>query len=213
MNSPMINLGKSRGLIALDGDGVLVDYRPTYPLVWQRAFGESLTVVNPRAYHAANMYGVGFRDDEHKAAFFKHFTEDVWETLPALAGAIDACEQLLEAGYDLVCVTAMPPEFAAARQRNFDRMGIPVKKVIPTGRSGLGNVKAPALNALKPIALVDDLADNFIGLDAGIHCALIDSGADDAPARHTDPAAAHSVHQTLLEFVDWWLRNKHRVPG
>jgi hypothetical protein len=70
-------------------------------------------------------------------------------------------------------------------------------------------VKAPTLNALKPIAFVDDLAENFIGLDGEIHRALIDSGASDAPDHLIEVTTPHSVHETLAEFVGWWFRNKH----
>ena len=44
---------------------------------------------------------------QFRAAFDDHF----WATVPAIAGAVDACHRLRDAGFDLICVSALDLEF------------------------------------------------------------------------------------------------------
>ena len=45
------------------------------------------------------------------------FNEDFWSTIPAVPGALEACELLADLGYELVCVTALNERFSGARAR------------------------------------------------------------------------------------------------
>jgi hypothetical protein len=195
--------------LAVDCDGVLVDYPPAYEIVWERAFGQKLSVVDASAYHATNRYGVSFESREQMLHFFSFFTDDVWESLPALPGAVHACERLVEAGFELVTVTALDFKFEKARIANLHRHGFPIDHVITTGRSDLGFTKAAALNLLGPVAMVDDLAANFLGLDSGIHRALIHKKAKDSPAPQYETTKPDSEHLTLAEFANYWLSRAH----
>lgn len=194
--------------LAVDCDGVLVDYPPAYPIVWERAFGAKISVVDPTAYHAANRYGVSFESEKQMLHFFSNFTDDVWESLPALPGAVEACHLLVEAGYELLTVTALDPKFAGARLANLRRHGFPIDKVIATGRADLGNSKHHALNQLRPVAMVDDLATNFIGLHDSIHRALIHKRAADSPDPLYETTQPHSEHATLLDFARFWVEQR-----
>jgi phosphoglycolate phosphatase-like HAD superfamily hydrolase len=191
--------------IALDCDGVLLAYPPSYAVVWERAFGEKLTLVRPEAYHAQHRYGVEFPSLAHQEKFFAHFTEDIWESMAALPGAVAACHQLVAAGYRLICVSALPQQYESARTRNLARHGFPIDQVIATGRGDQGSSKTEVIHRLMPRAFVDDLATNFIGVDRAIHTAFIDTGAADAPDPQYHLTRPASRHPTLAQFAQWWL--------
>lgn len=206
-------------ILALDCDGVILYYPPAYEIVWERAFGEKLSVVQPHSYHAVTRYGVQFQGDDHMNHFFSHFTADVWEGLPALDGALAACKRLVDADYKLVCVTAMPAQFERNRVKNFENLNIPITDVIATGRSDLGCTKTEVLKKLMPVAFADDLASNFLDLPPGIHKALIHYGAPDAPDPELHITKPDTIHGSLSEFVDYWVsrdlvnerRTSHRM--
>jgi beta-phosphoglucomutase-like phosphatase (HAD superfamily) len=40
-------------IIALDCDGVLLDYHTTYAQIYEKAFGKQLTIVSPNSYHVS----------------------------------------------------------------------------------------------------------------------------------------------------------------
>ncbi len=83
------------------------------------------------------------------------FDEVFWGGIPAIEGAVEACQVLTAAGYELVCVTALPEKFRQARQENLRRHGFPIEKVYAVEHSE-GNPKVQVLNALAPVAFVDD---------------------------------------------------------
>lgn len=162
--------GNMQKRIVVDADGVLLDYRASYPKVWLKAFGRELKVVTPNSYHAHVQYGLDIPNDEAlTTTFFSHFDEEVWQTLPECPGAVLACQQLHKAGFELVCVTAMPPKFAKARLFNLRTLGFPIDQVIATGRVEGLNPKLAALTQLNPIAFVDDLGANFVDIPSTIH--------------------------------------------
>ena len=41
-------------IIALDCDGVLLDYRRTYGQIYEQTFGKQPSIVSPRAYHVSS---------------------------------------------------------------------------------------------------------------------------------------------------------------
>ena len=58
---------------------------------------------------------------------------ELWESLPAMPGAVEACLRLDDAGYELVCVTALESRFQKARLNNLKALGFPIRRVITTG--------------------------------------------------------------------------------
>lgn len=56
-----------------------------------------------------------------------------------MPGAVDACHALWAAGFDLVCVTALPERHAAARQANLRQLGFPIERVIATDNVATGS--------------------------------------------------------------------------
>lgn len=199
-------------IIVLDCDGVLKDYRSAYPKVWMKAFGEDLPMVNPNSYYAHTMYGLKFDyhfDAEHEEVgtkFFGAFGPDIWENMDPLPGAVDACHELVKAGFDLICVSSMPDdsEITKARLRGFKKHGFPIDRLVSTGGKPGLNPKVDTIIELNPVAFVDDLCTNFLGIPDTIHKALIHLDHNDSPnVRYFDIAT--SQHESLADFVKVYL--------
>jgi len=187
-------------IIALDCDGVLLDYNEAYARCWKRAFGEKLTIKNRDAYYAYNQYDCKFTSDEQKAQFdiFKD-TDEFWSDIGLLPGVYTACHILVNEGYKLVCVTKMDNKFKDARVQNFAAYGLPISETY------CEDDKLETLLKLNPEALVDDKDENFRGLDkTDIHCALIDRNQYDSPNGNLNNV--NSYHASLRDFVEWWVR-------
>lgn len=153
----------TKGIIALDADGVLLDYNLAYAGAWERAFGIYPKEKDPDAYWAIDRWEVerlsGERLDQLRASFDEMF----WETVPAMEGAVQACHALRAAGFDLVCVTALPDRFALARRNNLRQLGFPIETVIATDNVVTHkSPKADVLHALRPVAFVDDFLPSML---------------------------------------------------
>lgn len=94
--------------IAIDCDGVLLDYHAAYAHAWQRVTGPSLNRLRATS------------------------NEDFWSTIPAIRGALEVCELLAGLGYELVCVTALEERFLRARAWDLQSLGFPIARVITT---------------------------------------------------------------------------------
>src|SRR6185437_7893087 len=95
------NISKAK-LIAIDADGVLLNYNHTYGKIWHQRFGEVLSVKEKSAYHCTTYYGVV--NPPKKDAFWQTFDEHGWSDMEPMEGAVEACHRLVRAGYHLICV-------------------------------------------------------------------------------------------------------------
>ena len=196
----------ARPLIALDADGVLLDFHLGYAGAWRRAFGAHPVERDPQAYWPMDRWQVDRLDDAGRAHFRRHFDDEFWSSVPVIEGAVEACQRLHDAGYDLVCVSALEAEHEAARLRNLRSHGFPIERVVATGNApGLLSPKVDAITALAPIAFVDDYLPYLFGVDRSIHCALIMRGPIGTPNAGPRLALAHSQHADLSAFAAWWL--------
>lgn len=197
---------KKKGTIALDADGVLLNFHEAYRQAWQRAFGILPVVRDPQAYWPVDRWEVERLDGDRLAHFRKHFDENFWSTVPAIDGAVDACLRLKEAGYGLVCVSAVEQKFKEARLQNLRECGFPIERVIATeGIAGEISPKAAALRELRPLAFVDDYLPYLRGLPTDIHVALVLREVNGSPNTGEEVALSHSQHRNLAEFASWWL--------
>ena len=197
---------KSTSIIALDADGVLLDYNAAYRLAWQKAFGELPELRDENAYWAIDRWNVRRLEGKELVHFRTFFDENYWRTIPALPNAVQACKALHNAGFELVCVSAVESQFEHARFQNLLEYGFPISKVIAT--SGMGNdisPKAAALRELNPIAFVDDFLPYLRGISSGIHSALIMREPNGTPNTGEELKLAHSLHSDLSDFASWWL--------
>ena len=195
-----------RPLIALDADGVLLDFHLGYASAWQRAFGHAPAERDPLAYWPMDRWQVERLEAAQRVQFRAAFDDHFWATVPAIAGAVDACHRLRDAGFDLICVSALDLEFEAARLRNLRDLGFPIERVIATGNAaGERSPKADTISALQPIAFVDDYAAYMRGVPAHVHTALVLRAPNGSPNTGADLALAKSVHDDLAGFADHWL--------
>ncbi len=195
--------------IALDADGVLLDYHLAYRDAWNRAFGEMPAVRDPLAYWPIDRWEVRRLAGEELMHFRSCFDESFWSAIPPVAGAVDACVRLHNAGYELVCVSAIESRFQAARLQNLRDGGFPIDRVIATAsKEGDISPKAEALLQLRPVAFVDDYLPYLRGVPSGIHLALVLREPHGSPNMGRELHLAHSQHDDLSQFANWWLVNR-----
>src|SRR4030095_13583403 len=102
-------------------------------------------------------------------------------------GARAPAHRLHDAGYDLVCVSALDLEHEAARLRNLRDHGFPIERVFATGNAARErSPKAAALAALAPEAFGDDCAPYFRGVPSGVHTALVLRAPNGSPNSGAD---------------------------
>lgn len=191
--------------IAIDGDGVLLDHNTAYAHAWQRAFGKLPALRNPNAYWPMERWAVQRLTGASLERLRAAFNEDFWSTIPAVPGALEACELLAGLGYELVCVTALDERFSGARARNLQSLGFPIARVITTDNiAATRSPKAEALNMLKPVAFVEDYAPYLVGVDSSIHLALIMRDSDGSPNTGELLQLPDSQHTDLWDFAKWW---------
>jgi phosphoglycolate phosphatase-like HAD superfamily hydrolase len=197
----------TRPILALDADGVLVDLHIGYARAWQQAFGVALAERDPQAYWPSDRWAVEPIDAEQRLLLRAQFERpEMWESLPAIAGAVEACHRLHNAGYELVCVTALEARFQPARLRNLKSLGFPIRKVVATGHmEGQRSPKADAIQALRPVAFVDDYIAYMRGVPTEVHTALVLRAPNGSPNVGDELKLARSVHQDLADFADHWL--------
>ena len=196
----------ARQLLALDADGVLLDFHLGYAMAWQRAFGALPAERDPLAYWPMDRWDVSRLDADKRAHFRQFFDAQFWSTVPAIPGAVDACRRLHAAGFELVCVSALEEEFEDDRLRNLSDLGFPIDRVIATGNAaGEISPKAEAIRGLRPIAFVDDYLPYLRGLPASVHTALVLRAPNGSPNVGEDMALADSVHADLGHFAEHWL--------
>ena len=139
------SLAMTRPILALDADGVLVDLHIGYARAWQRAFGVTLAERDPLAYWPTDRWDVSHSMPKSVCCCARSSTARCG-SLPAIDGAVEACHRLHDAGYELVCVTALEARFQAARLRNLKALGFPIRRVVATGHvEGERSPKADAI--------------------------------------------------------------------
>jgi phosphoglycolate phosphatase-like HAD superfamily hydrolase len=196
----------ARPLIALDADGVLLDFHLAYAGAWERAFGARPAEQDPDAYWPMDRWHVKRLDPDERVHFRRHFDDRFWSTVPAIEGAAHACQRLHDAGHELVCVSALDLEFEAARLRNLRAHGFPIERVIATGNAeGERSPKAEAIERLRPIAFVDDYLPYLRGLPGDVHTALVMRAPNGSPNAGAELTLARSVHRDLADFAEHWL--------
>lgn len=223
----VVHLTPERPVIALDADGVLVDYNKTWGRIYGLHFNEEMTVADPTAYHATTYWGkpLPARD----STFWQAFTDqDGWGTMEAKPGAVEACHQLRALGFDLVCVSSMPPEFESRRLANLKALGFPIDRVIaparhhtPKGQKAPeavhpANPKLEVIHDLMPAWFVDDEFRKLRGIQ-GVNLVLIDPGHPDTPNTDVDHGQLTVHVDSLADFATWLTArltpSPARTPG
>lgn len=193
-------------LIVLDADGVLLDYNLAYASAWERAFGSYPKLKNHNAYWAKDRWSVRQLEGDSLSTFKTVFDESFWSTIPAVTGALNACHTLSQAGFELICVTALPGKFQSARLRNLVQLGFPVETVLTVDHSeSTLSPKAEIINLIKPIAFVDDYLPYMSDVHVDIHRALITRECEMSPNKGSLLDSISSMHTNLEDFAKFWL--------
>lgn len=155
------------------------------------------------------MYGIEMNDEE-KAEFDRQWDSEGWRSMPIHDGAIDACHLLHNAGYELVCVTAMPSRFIEHRRENFRAHGFPIEQVLSSGYDAHNfhfNPKRRIIEELNPVIFVDDLRRNFKDIqDVQTKFVFIDHQCPDDPNAN-EQIFYHAKYSSLIEFVEEFLHS------
>ena len=197
-------------IIALDADGVLLDYHAAYRDAWHKAFGVLPALKDPQAYWPWDRWNVQRLSLERQMLFEAAMDHDFWSSLPAMPGATQACLKLVEAGHELVCVTALNPGYAFCRLKNFRLHGFPIKQIVGCTRAAAENPKATAIASLMPVAFVDDFAPYFKGIPPEVHAALVTREPNGSPNVGDNLSPDHSQHVDLAAFANWWIERSNR---
>ncbi len=199
-------------IVALDADGVLLDYHQSYRDAWARAFGEAPALRDENAYWPIDRWAVRRLTGDELEQFRACFDERFWSTIPAIAGAVDACKALSTAGYRLVCVSAIGAKFRDARLHNLREAGFPIDDVIATNHEvGTESPKAAAIRSLNPIAFVDDFLPFLRGMPSQVHTALVLREPNGSPNQGPELSMVGSTHGNLAAFADWWLDSREHI--
>lgn len=78
----------NKGIIALDADGVLLDYGLAYAGAWQKAFGQSPRERDPLAYWPIDRWDVARLTGDRLDRLRGCFEEDFWCSIPSMPGAV-----------------------------------------------------------------------------------------------------------------------------
>lgn len=156
------------------------------------------------------MYGVKFTTEEEKY-FYAVWDVEAWRTMPVVDGSLEACHRLHQAGYELVCVTSMAPQFTNDRLENLRSHGFPIDRVISTGYDGenpSNNPKRKVIEELHPIVFVDDSKRNFKDI-RNVHTRFVF-----IDKYHNDPYRDVNIYYdvkypNLLAFVHDFLKTEH----
>jgi hypothetical protein len=176
-----------------------------------RAFGTRTRERDPQAYWAIDRWEVARLSGEHLDQFRAAFHEQFWPSLAAISGALRACQALNEAGYELVCVSALAEHYEHARLQNLRALEFPITRVIATGSAVRDrSPKADTLAALNPVAFVDDYLPYLVGIPDSIHSALVRRAKNGTPNVDEALALARSSH---ADFAAWWLSPHPRAPA
>lgn len=199
-------------LNALDADDVLLGYSAAYAEAWERAFGLRPELCNSKAYWPMDRWSVQRLQRVEVERLRRSFDETFWSTVPPAAGALETWHELVDQGYELICVTALATRFREARVTNLHELGFPLGDVLVVEDRGHDqSPKAEVIRALNPVAFVDHFLPYHRGMPGHVHKALIVRDPDRSPNVGPELSIVDSQHKDLLAFSRAW--SMQRVTG
>jgi hypothetical protein len=96
---------------------VLLDYNGAYPSAWSKAFGETPVLADPLAYHPVDRWGVPRLEGTRLEQLRRAFDHEFWSSIEPMPGALEACEKLVNAGFDLVRILVTVTDRSGDRDR------------------------------------------------------------------------------------------------
>ncbi len=187
--------------IALDVDGVLVNYKLAYATKWQRAFGSLPKIKNKDAYLLWEYWDIPFLENKDLLYLEQFSDEEFWSNMPIIQSALDTCNLLKANGHDLYAVTACSPRHADFRRRNLS--SFPLTDVICVGKGHTVSPKTEIINQTKPDFFVDDFIDYFHGIDNTVTKVLINNPKN-PESKHV---GMDEIHFIVNDLQDAFLKN------
>lgn len=145
-------LSLPQGTVALDCDGVILDFLSQFRVVANYALGREIQE-GENVYDLNKRFGLQPKERDHIMKIFHQ--EGFWANLPALPGAIDGARALQDAGHRVVVVTAIDDDFKMARLDNLRKLGFKPDEIYCVGAHS-GHTKGEAFHVEQPHAIVDD---------------------------------------------------------
>ncbi|MFL9611138.1 5' nucleotidase, NT5C type [Methylobacillus sp. Pita2] len=178
-------------VVCVDADGVLVDFLRVWSQAMQDVLGKSMPLLRNQ-YPLADRYGL---QPYELDAVWHHFnTQNLWESLPEMPGAVEAIRLLREHDYQVNVVTMIEPEILPARLNNFEAIGMPMVPV-----HVCSGTKEHILRKLGAVAHFDDNPAHINeALEAGVEARMhvVNHVGD------LSPSAATGRHHCLLNAVN-----------
>lgn len=140
--------------VALDVDGVLLDFVPAWAAYAERLLNRKITTQNPAAFSLHQKLNVSLIEAD--AVWDLFHKEGGWLTLPPISGAVEVVNEL-KRYCNVVAVTAIDLKNVAEREHNLQEHGMAMP-VIAVGRLAC---KREALHRIKPCLFVDDMIHNL----------------------------------------------------
>lgn len=202
----------SKGLVVSDVDGVLLDFYAGAARVLEGMLGRPMVQVDPRP---ATRHRYGLTDDEYqqmRAVMRTH--PHGWGNLPTLPGAVEAIHRLNRAGHPVTFLSSCGQSLHDLRRANLDRLGLAHCDLICVEDADK-NAKGVVLDALRPVAFIDDhmkmlaqatAVPTRVWIDHGCSLEVSPSGApwlDTVPVFRTP---------SLAGWVDAWVPSEDTVP-
>lgn len=208
-------MSNNSNVIALDGDGVLFNYNLGVADLYKEVFCKEPKLKMKGAYHVTNEYELSSEEmtagsfSDHLHSFFNK--RGLWQRLPAMEGAKEAVDIMVEKGYEVICLTSMPPEYEKQRLANARLHNINISSVKAVDRAhakakGINNPKLDYIQNYEPYAFIDDLLKNFLDMEEikaknNTRLVLLDNNYPDNPNEKYDLNMVHEKINSLLEFA------------
>ncbi len=194
-------------IIAIDIDGVTLDYKAAYARKWQRAFGRMPRIKNPKAAKLWEYYDIPHlaKDSPELAKLEAAADDDFWSTMPPMGQAVSAVRLIRSYGYRTISVSAAPNCQAENRAFNLARHGFEMDDVICNQIDGAISPKTQIINDMQPAYFVDDYINYFHGVNRSVKKVLINE-PENHPSEHVSLAEMDLVLPSLFSFA-LWLRD------
>lgn len=146
---------KKKKLIALDVDGVVMDFMTQFLRVHNERYNTRITRDDITSFMPHGSVAELITEDEWDESFAWFEDNGGYATLEALEGVRTAIKNILDAGHEICYVTARHSKFKGETEMSFHLNKLPIGKVYFAPRG-----KVSRLKKLKPDIFVDDSLKN-----------------------------------------------------
>lgn len=187
--------------IALDVDGVLLDFMPAFDKAAEIVLGRKISVQQDEDkmdhYYLKNRIQEPQERIDEILEYMQ--TSRMYAQLEAFKGVKEAIDKIKSANFEIYIVTALPEKAKEMRLENLKNVLNLVPKEIFC--VGMGLSKAEVLEQLRPDVFIDDRVDYLVSAPFIYHLALIDQKES-----QKDKESCVDVHvSSLSEWVDLYL--------